>query len=258
VIRWERGNDRPILASRTPGDYEQYGLISGSFLSAYNTVIQAEARGCGLVCSNSLLVGGRTVFQLDATGEDRNIAGAVALEGCTLSAGVAVFRVRTTNHRKRCSTPLLFLVENSVFAPPVAADPGSSTADAVTVLSSSRTARRLRQLDWWGKANGFSSVVQSSPGEQQATSGDSEDFATYWANTWGAEHVQRPLAGEGVTFSGPTPQLDHATASDFGVSTTSQAAIWSDLGGAIGIDVAGVASLTAKESLEQEGNDAGL
>ncbi|MBW3539386.1 MAG: serine/threonine protein kinase [Planctomycetes bacterium] len=226
---WRRRGSESVAAA---GDrFEQYAVIDGSFMAGFETGIDAELRGCAAIVRESLLIAGRTLFEIDVTGEEAAIRAAVNLERSTLVAGDYVFDVEASPVAGVSPSPLTFYAAETIFA----GAPAGTGGRGATLLRDTAQARRAFQIDWWGRSNAFADSLARYVQEGTAPPPAESQPISVWQTAWGEGHVLRPLAGDGaVQFEGAAENATPAQPAQYKLAAGAAAAGWSDDGGAVG------------------------
>ena len=238
LVHWAQPANAP-LEQLDAGRYSHYGEIRNSYLKGSGKLFQLDIPGRAFLVRNSLLVCAGILFDLNIKGKNPKIQGAIDIDQATLSATDTLFKISTIPRNVPSTRPLRLFVNRTIFAPLVNASPSKRTALLTyTVLA----ARSERQVQWWGKANGFAQVFGHYLEGPAEVAGGNDDLSESWRKAWGTTGCIRPLTSQGtVAFRRKLPETGKLIATDFKLHQASKATTWTTNGMSIGADIAVVA-----------------
>ena len=240
LIAWERRDATPPEGA---GSFEHFALIEDSYLAGDGTLLDLALRGQAIRIENSVLVSLKNLCNVNIPGSDQKIAGSLDVFGSTLSAAEQFFHLRS-DLTEAATDPLQVFIEQTAFAPPVAAD--ASRVPQPVLADCPDSMRETKQVAWWDADNGYArEVSRLSPSSEPSLS--SAELAEQWKQIWGSGHVQRPIFG-GVLLKGTLPAVARVNSGDFELDRSSQAVSWTVTGGRIGAELTSQSETTTRSA----------
>ena len=194
LIRWTGDAGRhPELDA---GLVSPSGTILGSYLLSPGPVLESNIRQKTLCVADSLLVSLKSSFRFHLDGEGAVIAGISDIRRTTLSARSSFFDIRPAGLKEPIKEPLTFLVDHTVFAPPVPTETGE--APVASLMSLPTGPSDARPVDWWGDSNSFAQTLEAhASSDASAKPSSSPQMSVQgWVGQWGAGQVARPATGQ--------------------------------------------------------------
>ncbi|MGQ0634971.1 MAG: serine/threonine-protein kinase [Planctomycetaceae bacterium] len=236
LIQWVRNEER-ARPRNFEGPLPGYLVCDGCFLAGGGSLIEADLRQRALFLRNTVAVSLGNVLAVNLGGVESQIAGAVDLETCTLSACGSFLDVTAAGLTAPTDAPLAVFADRCVFAPPLRVGQKSGP----TFLSSRGPLFETRQLAWWENRCGYSTDFETFVrGDGEV--GGPQNFESAWRARWPSPQVIDPLTGpHGVVLRTPLPQRAEDRAKlepdGFLLHPTCQAATWDGGQQAIGAPI---------------------
>ncbi len=245
LVRWARGaNEGNALPA---GHYARRGRIANSYLCGFGKGIVADARGAGLSIDNSAIAVLGDLFDLDLSGADPKVPGAISLSRSTLSSPTAFFRVRGAALLQSASRPVRLFADDTAFV--AAVDGGTGSPQKPLFLDYTGHVRTQGQLDWWGDGNGYCDELRVFLRGEEDSAPEPQSLDKHWTDAWGPRHELRPLSSKGgVLTTGGYKAKTKIVPSDFTIAPASPAGKWRVDGAPIGADVAALDEPDASKS----------
>lgn len=228
LIRWVR-TETARFRQRDESAFENYALLSDTFLSGAGTLISADIRKRALILDNVVASAGFHLMSLDLGSGDSSVGAELDLRHSTLVAAHTFFHVKGEEVAKNSTASIRCFVDQCVFFPT-----GSKITHA-TLLRHPDEALVHNQISWVGFRNGYGpGFRQFTHPESQPTVSDIHKFDSHWASLWG-EHIRKPLTvSDGILFVSKLSDRRHLHARDFELKERCSAHSWGEHGRPIG------------------------
>ncbi|MBS0264180.1 MAG: protein kinase [Planctomycetes bacterium] len=234
LIRWESETGLPP-ARPFKAPYHGYTIIQSSFLIGSGTLIDADMRRRALIFHNSVLVAREDLCNLNLSGPDSHIGGAVDVRYSTFSAVDHIWRIQGAELGAPASEPLQMFADRSVFGLPLRT---TSQKPNPIMFSYSGPVLEQKQVQWWENRCGHSpEVTRFLLPDATEPPTTPQSFDENWLGFWGVDQILEPCRGNnGVVLQKELPSKaedrQKLEPEDFKLHQSCRAAAWE--GGRIG------------------------
>ncbi len=223
------------------GAFEGYAAFSDCFLIGSGTLLEADMHRRAVFFRNSIAVSRDDLLSLNIREKDPQIGGVVDMSYSTLSATDCFVHVNGAELGSPTDSPLLFVADRCVFAPPLRSGQQRSSPK---LFGYAGPVLEEKQVSWWENRCGYSADISHLlVGDSEPPATGPQDFEKVWVGQWGASQVVEPLLGiKGVVLKGDLPtkledrlKLEPA---NFQLHASAKAMTWDGANQAIGAAVA--------------------